>query len=127
MADRNSFTPRIDPTRFGREILEIQDQEGNSGRVTARVQVRLKTYESMGIYAAFLQICADYHIHFEGVYHAAADQPYRLSIFTHNREWFYFDYLNRDRDMSVLLAKKLYEVLFVQIDNEAFVKGTREE
>lgn len=117
-----NFNPNIDRSIFKSKILDIQQNEGNNSTVVNIIEKELTTSKELYFFEQFLSICKRYDISYISTVN---EKLFEVIIKTNGYESLKISYKNKDKDISVELAKILYMELSTQISNKIFVDNIR--
>lgn len=118
----NNFNPNINRNIFKNKILEIQQNEGNNSTVVNIIEKELTTSKEIYFFEQFLSICKSYNISYLSTVN---EKLFEITIQTNGYESLKISYKNKDKDISVELAKILYRQLSTQIVNKIFVDNIK--
>lgn len=120
---QDSFTPFIDSKAFEKQILRIQDNEGNNPIVVNAITEQMKTQVGLNFYERFMNLCAEFQIKTRAISEKTEERiSYRIAILKDGREYYSAELADATTDTTPELASKLYDVLAVQIKNDRFIK-----
>jgi len=114
----NNFNPNINRNIFKNKILEIQQNEGNNSTVVNIIEKELTNSKELYFFEQFLNICRKYNISYVSTIN---EKLFEIIIKTNGYESLKISYKNKDKDISIELAKILYGQLSIQILNKIFV------
>ncbi|KQS93966.1 hypothetical protein [Chryseobacterium sp. Leaf394] len=112
-----NFNPNINRSIFKNEILEIQQNEGNNSTVVNIIEKELTNSKELYFFEQFLNICRKYNINYVSTVN---ENLLEITIKTNGYESLKISYKNKDKDISIELAKILYGQLSIQILNKIF-------
>ena len=116
----NNFNPNINRNIFKNKILEIQQNEGNNSTVVNIIEKELTNSKELYFFEQFLNICRKYNISYVSTIN---EKLFEIIIKTNGYESLKISYKNKDKDISIELAKILYGQLSIQILNKIFVEN----
>lgn len=116
----DNFNPHINRNIFKNKILEIQQNEGNNSTVVNIIEKELMTSKELYFFEQFLNICRKYNISYVSTVN---EKLFEIIIKTNGYESLKISYKNKDKDISIELAKILYRQLSIQILNKIFVNN----
>ncbi|MBD8084237.1 hypothetical protein [Chryseobacterium caseinilyticum] len=117
-----NFNPHINRSIFKNEILEIQQNEGNNSTVVNIIEKELPNSKELYFFEQFLNICRKYNISYVS---KVNEKLFEIIIKTNGYESLKISYKNKDKDISIELAKILYGQLSIQILNKIFVDNMK--
>jgi len=120
------FEPKINRTLFRQRILEIQENEGNSGTVVGTLKKKLNQISGKSFYENFMSICSEYKVGFYGIETEDEVEKYCVIITFNNYDSLEMKYADKNLDISEKLAANLYSQVAVMIENEEYLRNMKE-
>lgn len=122
----DTFTPKINRQEFQKTILKFQNNEGADTAIINTIASEIKNAETTVFYDAFITLCKQYHVDVKCYEETKEGQTScTIIIKKDNYDYYSMSYAARDKDVTLALAAKLYEVLSIQIQNEQFIKSIK--
>lgn len=122
----DTFTPKINRQEFQKTILKFQNNEGANTAIINTIASEIKNAETTVFYDAFITLCKQYHVDVKCYEETKEGQTScTIIIKKDNYDYYSMSYAARDKDVTLALAAKLYEVLSIQIQNEQFIKSIK--
>jgi len=116
------FSPEINRTRFKQAILGRWDKEGNFGWPVLEIKELLKQHALPSFYDTFMAACGACNIEVSSF---KEDNGYKVLLLANGREAYSVTYQDKNKDITVDMADKLYELLSVQLLNERFIEAVK--
>ncbi|MBN9285473.1 MULTISPECIES: hypothetical protein [unclassified Flavobacterium] len=122
----DTFAPKINRQEFQKTILKFQNNEGADTAMINIIASKIKNAETVIFYDAFITLCKQYHVDVKCYEETKEGQTScTIIIKKDNYDYYSMSYTARDKDVTLALAAKLYEVLSIQIQNEQFIKSIK--
>jgi len=116
------FSPKINRTSFKQAVLSHWDKEGNFGRPVLEIKELLKRHAVPSFYDIFMAACGACNIQVSAF---KEDNVYKVLLLANGREAYAVTYQDKNKDITVDMADKLYELLSVQLLNERFIEAVK--
>jgi hypothetical protein len=120
------FIPNINRNVFTNAILQLQENEGNDIAIAKTIESKLNHYKGFSFYDAFMLICNEYKI--DCKCYEVNDgnlSSFKIIIRQNVHDIYAMSYQERNKDVTMDLAGTLYNMLAVEIQNEAFIKSVK--
>lgn len=121
------FFPKIDRTLFREKILHIQENEGNDIEVVSLLKNKLRNGTEQNFFDLFMIICKEYKIDYYSFENTEEKtEKYKVIITFTGYDSHEMNYSDKELDISVALAKTLYNLVAVMIKNDFYLKALKD-
>lgn len=121
-----AFSPKINRTFFKEQILDLQGAEGNKIEIVKRIQTEINHSTELGFFELFIKICNNHNI----IFNAFQEQKdngeiFKIVLTKNGHDLYTMTYKDKNKDITVELANKLYDALWIQINNKVFIEQVK--